>query len=355
MRREEANRYNVLEQPYFFDGATELLGPDRGSFLGRYKFDISPTTDDRPYFFDFFKWQALPELLERRALGGAALLDWGYLILLSTLMQAGVLSLVLILAPLRFYHASPTPSVDRWRVAIYFLTIGLAFLFVEIASIQRFILFLGHPIYATAVVLCGFLVFAGVGSGFSPQLAAWVATGRASTTTKSCWGQIRLRLRALELSVGGIVVVALLYLLILPPLFPLLTALPDASKVTIALLLIAPLAFCMGMPFPLALSRVSASAPGLVPWAWGINGCASVLSAILATLLAMNVGFTCVTLIAITLYLLGGSYFPEAARWGAILMPDPHEADYRGQPLNRSTRSTSIISLRSRSDRGTSC
>jgi hypothetical protein len=77
------------------------------------------------------------------------------------------------------------------------------------------------------------------------------------------------------------------------------------------LLLIAPLAFCMGMPFPLALSRVSAWAPGLMPWAWGINGCASVLSAILATLLAMNVGFTCVMLIAITLYLVAAATFQK--------------------------------------------
>jgi hypothetical protein len=75
------------------------------------------------------------------------------------------------------------------------------------------------------------------------------------------------------------------------------------------LLLIAPLALCMGMPFPLALTRVSARAPHLVPWAWGINGCASVLSAILATLLAVNVGFTCVVLIAITLYLVAAASF----------------------------------------------
>jgi spermidine synthase len=309
MRREEANRYNILEQSYFFDGATALLGPDRASFLGRYKFDVSPTTDDGPYFFDFFKWQALPELLERRALGGAALLDWGYLIMLSTLVQAVVLSLVLILAPLRFYRACPALSVDRWRVGIYFLTIGLAFLSVEIALIQRLILFLSHPIYAIAVVLCGFLVFAGVGSGISPQLAVWVVTGRAGPTTKNWWGRMPLRLSALELSVGGIIVVALLYLCILPPLFPLLIVLPDAPKIAIALLLIAPLAFCMGMPFPLGLSRVSAWVPSLVPWAWGINGCASVLSAILATLLAMNVGFTYVMLIAITLYLVAAAAF----------------------------------------------
>ena len=101
---------------------------------------------------------------------------------------------------------------------------------------------------------------------------------------------------------------ALLYLFLLP-LFRLLVALPDAPKIAIALLLIAPLAFCMGMPFPLALSRVAASASGLVPWAWGVNGCASVLSAILATLLAMNIGFTWVMLIAIALYLVAAVTF----------------------------------------------
>jgi hypothetical protein len=105
------------------------------------------------------------------------------------------------------------------------------------------------------------------------------------------------------------VLVALLYLYVLPPLFALLTSLPDAPKIAIALLLIAPLAFCMGMPFPLALSRVSTWVPDLVPWAWGINGCASVLSAILATLLAMNIGFTCVMLIAIALYLVAAAVF----------------------------------------------
>jgi spermidine synthase len=301
MSREEANRYNLLDQPYLFDGASALLGPDRASFLARYKFDVSPATDDRPYFFDFFKWKALPELLHRRSLGGATLLDWGYLILISTLVQALVLSLLLILAPLRLYHAHPARSADRGRVAGYFLTIGFAFFFVEIASIQRFILFLGHPIYATAVVLCGFLIFAGLGSGFSPQLANWVAERRFRV--------FQYRVGALDLPIGGIVATALLYLAALPSLFQLLVALPDALKIVVSLLLIAPLAFCMGMPFPLALSRVAASTPSLVPWAWGVNGCASVLSAILATLLAMSIGFTWVVLIATALYIVAAMTF----------------------------------------------
>ena len=301
MSREQANRYNLLDQPYLFDGATALLGPDRASFLARYKFDVSPATDDRPYFFDFFKWKALPELLHRRALGGATLLDWGYLILISTLAQALVLSLLLILAPLRLSSAHPGRSTDRGRVAAYFLTIGFAFFFVEIASIQRFILFLGHPIYATAVVLCGFLIVAGLGSGFSPRLASWVAERRLSV--------FGYRVGALDLSIGGIVAMALLYLAALPSLFQLLVALPDTLKIVVTLFLIAPLAFCMGMPFPLALSRVAALTPSLVPWAWGVNGCASVLSAVLATLLAMTIGFTWVVLIATTLYIIAAVTF----------------------------------------------
>ena len=253
--------------------------------------------------------QAQPQLLERRTLGGAALLDWGYLILLSTLAQAAVLSLVLILGPLRLRRANFMPSGDKGRVAAYFLTIGLAFLFVEIASIQHFILFLSHPIYATAVVLCGFLVFAGLGSGFSARFASWVARPRADTMTNGRCAALPSRFCALDVAVGGIAIVAVLHLFLLPPLFRLLVALPDALKIAITLFLIAPLAFCMGMPFPLALSRVAASAPGLVPWAWGVNGCASVLSAVLAALLAMNVGFTWVMLIAIALYGVAGATF----------------------------------------------
>jgi spermidine synthase len=296
MQRAEADRFNILGEPYFFDGAMALIGPDREAFLDRYKFDLSPATDDRPYFFDFFKWRALPELLARRASGGAALLDWGYPILVATLVQAGALSLLLILMPLRFLRGEP--AAGRWRVAIYFLAIALAFLFIEIASIQRFILFLGHPLYATSVVLCGFLVFAGLGSGAAARLE-----GRLTA-----W-HIAPGISPIAVAVGGIALVGLAHLLVLPPLFDLLMPLSDIAKIPISLALVAPLAFCMGMPFPLALSRLAAQSPGLVPWAWGINGCASVLSAILATLLAMSFGFRAVVLIALALYLLAAATF----------------------------------------------
>ena len=298
MERAEADRYNILGQPYFFGGATALAGPEREAFLDRYKFDLRPATDDRPYFFDFFKWRALPELLARRSSGGAALLDWGYPILVATLLQAGMLSLILILAPLWLLRGRSERVAGRWRVAVYFLAIGLAFLFVEIASIARFILFLSHPIYAAAVVLCAFLVFAGLGSGAAAplerRLRAWyVARGLSPIT----------------LAVAAIALVALPYLFILPPLFDRLTALSDIAKILISVALIAPLAFCMGMPFPLALSRVAAHSSDLVPWAWGVNGCASVLGAIIATLLAMTFGFRAVVVTALALYALAAATF----------------------------------------------
>ena len=138
-----------------------------------------------------------------------------------------------------------------------------------------------------AVVLTGFLLFAGVGSGLAPRLAARLAAGRPS---------------AIQLAVAGIVVLSLCYLWLLPPVFAALIDLADGARILIALALIAPLAFFMGMPFPLGLTRVQAAAPDLVAWAWGVNGCASVLSALLATLIAMTFGFSVVLVAAAVLY-----------------------------------------------------
>ena len=298
MRADEANRYNLLQEPYFYEAAQRLI-EDPAAFVEQYKFDLTPATDDRPYFFDFFKWQALPELWAVSAQSGGALLDWGYLILCATLAQAALLSLAPGAAAALARPGENSPARADGASSTYFGAIGLAFLFVEIASIQRFTLFLAHPLYAIGVVLAGFLVFAGIGSGVAPVLERRLAGSR---------------LGALGLAIGAIVLLAVAYILALPPLFAALIALPDLAKIALSLALIAPLAFFMGMPFPLALARLKASAPHLVPWAWGINGCASVLSAILATMLAMTFGTRMVVLTAAALYLLAGLTFAGTLR-----------------------------------------
>ncbi|SCX52307.1 SAM-dependent methyltransferase [Nitrosospira sp. Nsp1] len=283
MRADEANRYNVLVQPYFFEGAVALLGPQRQNFIDRYKFYIEPATDDRPFFFHFFKWKAAAELFALREQGGMPLLDWSYPLLVTALIQAFVVSVLLILAPLaisRCRHILPTA-----RVALYFLAIGLAFMFIEIAFIQKFVLFLAHPLYAVAVVLCAFLVFAAVGS--------WLA-GR--------WQKRAMGSGYLIVAVMVMGVLSLLYLAILPGLFQAFIHLPDMAKIAISVVLIAPLAVCMGMPFPTGMMRLAATTQDAIPWAWAINGFASVVGAVLATLLAIHLGFAMVILLAVVIY-----------------------------------------------------
>ena len=212
MAADEANRYNLLAQPYFFEGAMALLGPQRQDFIDRYKFYIEPATDDRPYFFRFFKWSAAAELLALREQGGMPLLDWSYPLLVATLIQAFVASILLILVPLaisRARRALPTAPV-----ALYFLAIGLAFMFMEIAFIQKFVLFLAHPLYAVAVVLCAFLVFAAAGSWLAGQ-----------------WQSTKIRNSYLPVGISVMAAIALTYLMILPRIFKMLMHLPDTAKI----------------------------------------------------------------------------------------------------------------------------
>ena len=303
----EVNQYNILREPYFFAGATALLGEQRDAFVERYKFNLEPATDDRPYFFHFFKWRVLPEVLALRGRGGMPLLEWGYLVLVATLIQALLASLVLIVLPLwvqRRDRSQQVHGVSRARVFVYFSAIGLGFLFLEIAFIQKLLLFLHHPLYAVAVVLCAFLVFAGLGSHWSTR---GIHAGRRRARV---WH-----------AVLGIALLGAAYALLLDPLFSLLTGLPGAAKVPVAITLIAPLAFCMGMPFPLALTVLGERAPVLMPWAWAVNGCASVLSAVLASLLAIHFGFTAVVLLALLLYAVAGAAFPPPRHAAAPEIP----------------------------------
>ncbi len=321
MQEAEANHYNVLDQPYFFDAAQALLGPDRDSFLARYKFDVRPATDDRPYFFHYFKWRSLPELLSLKAQGGLPLLEWGYPVLIATLLQATCAALLLIVVPLWAMgrHNLRLPFVSLaggvaasappsgWRLGMYFLAVGFAFMFVEIAFIQKFILFLSHPLYAIAVVLCAFLSFAGLGSRYSQRMTAHAPhmTGHGFPSRRG--NHCR---RAVGLVVAGICLASLLYLVALPPLLRLLMPLPDPARIAVLVLLMAPLAFLMGMPFPLGLGGVAARDKTLVPWAWAVNACASVVAAPLATLVAIHLGFSAVVLVALCLYVVAAASCP---------------------------------------------
>jgi hypothetical protein len=292
--KSKANRYNILDKPYFFRGTQALL-ENREQYFRDYKFDIRPSSDDRPYFYHFFKWETLYEIFALRGSGGLHLLEWGYLVLVASLLQAIVASIVLILLPLIRYRKSKKIKIAtaKKRVLLYFFALGLGFLFLEIYFIQRFILFLSHPLYTIAVVLSSFLIFAGLGSRYSKRLAALKGYSKSA-----------------RYGIVGIFLFGLFYVLTLDHIFGFLLTQTDSIKIAASVLLIAPLAFAMGMPFPMGLSELGNHSESLIPWAWGVNGCASVISAVAATLVAIHFGFTVVMVMALLFYLAAYLSFP---------------------------------------------
>jgi len=311
----EVNRFQRLQEPVFYLTAQSLLtqsslnqvntGVAYDDLLDKYKYDISPATDDKPYFNNYFRWSSLKEFLAMPAQSGIAMIGVGYPTLLFTLLQASVAAVVLILLPLILlpFISLPVKSLRPAdataekvapggikNIIIYFFSIGLAFLFIEIAFIQKFTLILSQPLYAVAVALCAFLIFSGLGSMYTQRYLQ-----------RDDGEFIPLLLKR---SVLMITLLAILYNLMLPLITNVIMSLPEAVRILSAFILAAPLAFVMGMPFPLGLAALQQGSARLIPWAWGINGCASVLSAILAVILAMEIGFSGVILAAVALYLL---------------------------------------------------
>ena len=292
----EANRYNQLAEPIFFRAAQAILSDDRKQFYEGYPFNIRPTTDNRPYFFQFLRFDSLVQMVRTVGRSAIPFIEWGYLLLIATLIQAVLAGVVLILIPLFFLKREDTSSITHnsrftnWQVFVYFLSLGVGFMFIEMSFIQKFLLLLANPTYAVAVVLCAFLLFAGLGSLFSLKLRA---IGK-------------LRQPPIAVAIGMLSVIALVYLQLLPPIFHRFLASSDVLKIAVSIGLIAPLAFFMGMPFPLGIDWLQRHHPHLIAWAWGINGYASVVSAILATCLAIAFGFNVVILLAVGIYLIGG-------------------------------------------------
>jgi len=279
LRPDEANRYNVLGDDVFYRTFNELLtSTDRRRFYAAYPFDVTPPTDDRPFFGHYFKWEQAGQVWAQlgktwQPFGGA-----GYFVLIVLLVFAVASASALIVLPLvlrgawseergakgasRFtFHASQT--------LVYFALLGFGFLFIEIPLVQRLILFVGKPVYALAVVLFGLLLFSGLGSVLSRR-APWRG------------------------ALVALAILALAYPILLPMLFRSALGLPLAARFAIGAISLAPLGVLMGMPFPKGIAWLENTSPDLIPWAWGVNGAVSVVASVLAALVALSVGFTVV-------------------------------------------------------------
>ena len=294
-----ANRYDVQVSSYYFTGATALCGPEAESFLDRYVFDISSTTDDRPYFSHFFRWDKAPELFQHLRREWFPMVELGYVFILVTLVQAVVASVVLILLPLifiRWVHrqsgqAERTPrSSAVVSTLMYFGCIGVAFMFLEMTLLPKYTLLLSHPVYSAAVVLSTILVFAGFGS----------LCVRRFQSIGSCF--IWIPVTAIFLWVGFHAVAG-------EQLFGWALRWNLWVRIVLAIVQLSVLSFFLGWLFPSGLRAVARIFPSMVPWAWGINGCASVIGAVLGKCLAVSIGFRPVMFAACALYFLAAAIF----------------------------------------------
>ncbi len=294
MRADEANRFVVLPDTRHFEAYRALL---TGASLPEQPFDISPSADDRPFFFHFFRWSQVRTIVGNlgkswQPFGGA-----GYLVLVVLLVVAVLTSGVLILLPLLLRRGLRTmrraTSSAPARLA-YFGLLGLGFLFVEIPMVQRYILFLGRPVYAMAIVLCALLVASGVGSLVSARLGQrghWVLLAVAC--------------------------LAVVYPSLLDALFGMTLGASFALRLGVAAVSLAPLGLLLGIPFPWGLrflvaeggTQPAGGASGLIPWAWAINGCASVISSVLAAIVAVSWGYA---------WVLAGAAAAYALAWASV-------------------------------------
>ena len=301
--KKAANRFNRFSRPIYFEIVRDLLtASERTRLVDAYVFDVSPVTDDRPFFFNFFRLEKILPLYRAIHEKWQPFVEGGYLVPI-VLVESIAASAMLVFLPLLFRRRNRVSGKPpfRWGVLVFFALLGWGYMFVEIVLIQKLILFLDHPIHAMTTVICGLLVSSGLGSFCSQKIA----------------GQGVHRDLVFILFIVGAIVGA--FLGVIPCVTQRFLGLDLVFREVVTLALLFPLGFLMGMPFPLGIRHLRRADPSAIPWAWCINGCFSVMGAVLAALIAFRAGFSGVLVLAAVVYAGGGA---------VILLVFPNPADH---------------------------
>jgi SAM-dependent methyltransferase len=258
--------------------------------------DLRAPTDDRPFFFYTIPPRRLLKVVTD--LKGLQTDHQGLLTLIGLLVVSVVIAAVFILGPLGLKRrpaaalASAKPA-PRLRPLFFFWCLGVGFVLVEVALVQHFVMFLGHPVYALSTVLVALLLWAGIGSLLTARVDASLAELSAGR---------RAQLLVAALSV---------YAAALGPLLENLVSLPFAARLALTLVMLAPLGVLMGSQAPLGVKLLAVRSPELIPWCWGLNGVASVVATASGALLALHLGFSALLLAGGASYLLAAVAVPR--------------------------------------------
>src|SRR6185312_1754494 len=266
-----------------------IASNDPYSFAAHYAYSVTPVDDNAPFFFFTLK---PGELLHHKGLDQG--IDWKVNVGVAVLGMVLLISIIAVIAFLLFPLAIGTGgSHEQASSLLYFVAIGLAYIIVEIAFIQRFVLFLGHPTYALTVVV--FLLL--------------LSSGAGSLTSRRWLPRTISVLRPLVLIIGVIAA----YVFVLPAILIHLVGLPFLLKLLVSGALLVPLGFFMGMPFPTGLRALANKSPqksatadrsNAVEWAWAMNAAASVMGSVLAIVIAIQFGLNVTLACGAVAYLL---------------------------------------------------
>ena len=271
-----ANLYKVMIARYL-----------KGEFAAvqeRYVFDTRPLTNERPYFAGYIKVLDIPKFLHQL---DAVSDEWGYLLLWATLILALIFGFLLMLFPVIWGWKTIFSRVPgKFGIFIYYFCLGTGYIIVEVGLISKFTVALGNPAISASVLITGMLFFTGLGSLF---------TSRFLDRCRTLMPKIFVAIAAL-LAAG-----ALFY----DPILQAIGSWPYILRIVACLALVAPPAFLMGFPFATGMAMLSKlGKERFFIWAWGINGCFSVVGAVTVPIVSVLFGHSVLIFAAAVVYLI---------------------------------------------------
>jgi hypothetical protein len=259
----------VMQEPYsaLLRGEVNL-----DQFYDMFETKVYPVTDDNPYFLSFEK--PLPRAVE-------------------VLLYASIgIVAIFLLVPFAWIRRRREKEIDAKKSEIgiatmipYFAALGVGFILIELALLQKLILLMGNPTMTFALLLFTLLMSSGAGSLLSSRIA-------------------KSNMKNLVFVIGGIAGLGILYVLFLPPIIYSTIAQPFEVKAAVSIAILAPIGFLMGMPLPTGMRLIKVHRPDYIPWMWAVNGAFSVLGAVLAIALGILYGSSLAMVLGILIYLI---------------------------------------------------